>query len=156
MISVGSILEGKVISVMPFGAFVDLGGKKSGLVHISEISSGYVKNINEHVKKGDILRVKVISIDDSGKISLSAKQAEEKKAKKSGNAGNGQKKEAGKKQQSVRPVDIDWSSGASSELSFEDKLSKFKHDSDENMQTLRRSAESKRSGGYSRRGGYSY
>lgn len=149
MISVGSIIEGKVISVTPFGAFVDLGGRKSGLVHISEISSGYVKDINEHVKKGDMLRVKVIKIDDNGKISLSAKQAEEKKPRKV-------KEELKEKKQPVRPVDIDWSSGASAELSFEDKLSKFKHDSDENMQTLRRSAESKRSGGYSRRGGYSY
>ena len=151
MISVGSIIEGKVISVMPFGAFVDLGGKKSGLVHISEIASGYVKDINERVKKGDILRVKVINIDDNGKISLSVKQAEEKKPHKT----KSETKNVNKNQP-VRPVEIDWSSGASAELSFEDKLSKFKHDSDENMQTLRRSAESKRSGGYSRRGGYSY
>ena len=150
MISVGNILEGKVISVMPFGAFVDLGGKKSGLVHISELSSGYVKDINEHVKKGDVLRVKVINIDDNGKINLSVKQAEEKKPQRSGRDGVKENK------QPVRPVDIDWSSTASAELSFEDKLSKFKHDSDENMQTLRRNAESKRSGGYSRRGGYTY
>ena len=148
MISVGNIIEGKVISVMPFGAFVDLGGKKSGLVHISEISSGYVKDINEYVKKGDTLRVKVISIDDKGKISLSAKQAVEKDTRKA-------KNETAKESKTpVRPVDIDWGSAATAELSFEDKLSKFKHDSDENMQTLRRNAESKRSGGYSRRGHY--
>ncbi len=149
MISVGSILEGKVISVMPFGAFVDLGGKKSGLVHISEISSGYVKNINEHVKKGDTLRVKVIGIDENGKISLSAKQAVKETQKQKNDT-------LREPRRSVRPDNIDWHSSAEAEMSFEDKLSKFKHDSDENMQALKRSAESKRSGGYSRRGGYSY
>ena len=79
MVSVGSILEGKVVSVMPFGAFVDIGNKQSGLVHISELSSRYVKDINDCVKKGDTVKVKVIKIDESGKISLSMKQAEEKK-----------------------------------------------------------------------------
>ena len=78
MVAVGSIVEGKVVSVMPFGAFVDIGNKQSGLVHISEISSKYVKDINECVKKGDAVKVKVIKIDDLGKISLSMKQAEEK------------------------------------------------------------------------------
>ena len=79
MVSVGSILEGKVVSVMPFGAFVDIGNKQSGLVHISELSSRYVKDINDCVKKGDTVKVKVIKIDESGKISLTMKQAEEKK-----------------------------------------------------------------------------
>ena len=64
MVSVGSILEGKVVSVMPFGAFVDIGNKQSGLVHISELSSRYVKDINDCVKKGDTVKVKVIKIDD--------------------------------------------------------------------------------------------
>ena len=77
MVSVGSILEGKVVSVMPFGAFVDIGNKQSGLVHISELSSRYVKDINDCVKKGDNVKVKVIKIDESGKISLSMKQADE-------------------------------------------------------------------------------
>ena len=49
------------------------------LVHISELSSRYVKDINDCVKKGDNVKVKVIKIDESGKISLSMKQAEEKK-----------------------------------------------------------------------------
>ena len=66
MVSVGSLLEGKVVSVMPFGAFVDIGNKQSGLVHISELSSRYVKDINDCVKKGDTVKVKVIKIDESG------------------------------------------------------------------------------------------
>jgi len=70
MVSVGSILEGKVVSVMPFGAFVDIGNKQSGLVHISELSSRYVKDINDCVKKGDTVKVKVIKIDESGNQSF--------------------------------------------------------------------------------------
>lgn len=149
MVSVGSILEGKVISVMPFGAFVDIGDNQSGLVHISEISSRYVKDINECVKKGDSVKVKVIRIDEQGKISLSIKQASEEKRErrprpKTENIGP------------VRPADIDWSVGVSENLSFEDKLSKFKQDSDEKIQTLRRNNDSKRSGGYSRRNNHSF
>lgn len=147
MITVGSIVEGKVVSVMPFGAFVDIGDKQSGLVHISELSSKYVKDINECVKKGDTVKVKVVKIDDSGKISLSMKQAEEKKDRASKTKG-----EKGL----VRPAEIDWSVASSNELSFEDKLSKFKQDSDEKMQTLKRNNDSKRSGGYSRKSSRSF
>lgn len=148
MVSVGSIVEGKVLSVMPFGAFVDIGDKQSGLVHISEISSRYVKDINECVKKGDIVKVKVIKIDDSGKISLSIKQTEEKRETR--------KKNEPEAKGPVRPAEIDWNFSSSDSLSFEDKLSKFKQDSDEKMQTLRRNNDSKRSGGYSRKGNHSF
>ncbi|MCD8180864.1 MAG: S1 RNA-binding domain-containing protein [Firmicutes bacterium] len=149
MISVGSIVEGKVVSVMPFGAFVDIGNKQSGLVHISEISSRYVKDINECVKKGDVVKVKVIKIDESGKISLSIKQAVDEKREKT-------KKSAPVSKGPVRPANIDWGMSSSDSLSFEDKLSKFKQDSDEKMQTLRRNNDSKRSGGYSRKSGHSF
>lgn len=149
MVSVGNIVEGKVISVMPFGAFVDLGNKQSGLVHISEISSSYVKDINEYVKKGDVLRVKIIRIDENGRINLSVKQAQEPKKQKV-------VKEPVKENKSVRPVNIDWGAKETENLSFEDKLSKFKQDSDEKIQALRRSADSKRSGGYSRKNNYSF
>lgn len=149
MVSVGSIVEGKIVSVMPFGAFVDLGGKQSGLVHISEISSGYVKDINDCVKKGDSVKVKVIKIDESGKISLSIKQAREDKKDRPKKAPAGSRGP-------VRPAEIDWGVSSSDSLSFEDKLSKFKQDSDEKMQSLRRSNDSKRSGGYSRKSNHSY
>lgn len=145
MVEVGSIVEGKVTSVMPFGAFVDLSGRKSGLVHISEISSRYVKDINEVVKKGDTVKVKIIKIDDDGKISLSIKQAEQKKEKTK------TKREQPEKKGPVRPADFEWGTTSQSSLSLEDMLSKFKQDSDEKMQSLRRSNDSKRSGGYSRK-----
>lgn len=149
MISVGSIVEGTVVSVMPFGVFVDIGNKQSGLVHISEISSRYVKDINECIKKGDTVKAKVIKIDDAGKISLSIRQANEEKRESRPRA---EKKERGP----IRPAEIDWGMSESSDLSFEDKLSRFKQDSDEKMQTLRRNNDSKRSGGYSRKGSHSF
>lgn len=146
-IEVGNILEGKIVNIMPFGAFVALPEDKTGLVHISEVSSEYVEDINSCIKQGDIVKVKVIKIDDSGKISLSIKKAEEKKQRK-------KREERPVKNGPVRPADIDWSRKDEG-LSFEDKLNKFKQDSDEKMLSLKRSNESKRSGGY-RRGGGSY
>lgn len=149
MVSVGNVIEGKVINVMPFGVFVDLGNRQSGLVHISELSSGYVKDINKCVQKGDVIKVKVIKIDENGKISLSAKDAEEPKKHEKSRENSAQHRQA-------RPSNFDWSGNASDNLSFEDKLSKFKQDSDEKMQALRKSASSKRSGGYSRKNNFSF
>ncbi len=146
-IEVGNVLEGKIINVMPFGAFVALPEDRTGLVHISEVSSEYVEDINACIKRGDVVKVKVIKIDDSGKISLSIKKAEEKKREK-------KRDEKPVKPAIIRPADIDWSR-KDDDLSFEDKLSKFKQDSDEKMLSLKRSNESKRSGGY-KRGGSSY
>ena len=71
----GMILEGTIRNVSDFGCFVDIGLHEDGLVHISEISKSYVKNINDVVSIGDIIKVKVISIDKQRKrIGLSIKQ----------------------------------------------------------------------------------
>ena len=78
-LSPGDIVEGVVTKVAKFGAFVDLEDGKSGLVHISEIADTFVKDINNHVKEGDKVKVKVLSIDEKGKIALSMKDAVEKK-----------------------------------------------------------------------------
>ncbi|UTR15794.1 S1 domain-containing post-transcriptional regulator GSP13 [Salipaludibacillus sp. LMS25] len=76
---VGSIVEGKVTGIKPFGAFVALDEKKQGLVHISHVAHGYVKDINEELSVGDEVKVKVLSIDEeSGKISLSIKETQPK------------------------------------------------------------------------------
>ena len=147
-VEVGNIVEGKVSNIMPFGAFVSLPDNKTGLVHISEVASDYIKDLNEHLKQGDVVKVKVIRIDDNGKISLSIKKACENKPKE-----REQRREE-KPKGPIRPIDIDWGRHQSAEMSFEDKLSKFKQDSDEKMQALKRSNESKRSGGYRRGGGY--
>ena len=78
-LSPGDIVEGVVTKVAKFGAFVDLEDGKSGLVHISEIADTFVKDINNHIAEGDEVKVKVLSIDEKGKIALSIKYAVEKK-----------------------------------------------------------------------------
>ncbi|MFA9560230.1 S1 domain-containing post-transcriptional regulator GSP13 [Evansella sp. AB-rgal1] len=76
---VGSIVEGKVTGIKPFGAFVALDNQKQGLVHISHIAHGFVKEINDHLSVGDEVKVKILSVDEtSGKISLSIRETQPK------------------------------------------------------------------------------
>ncbi|MED3724818.1 general stress protein 13 [Priestia filamentosa] len=70
--TVGSVIDGKVTGIQPYGAFVALDEETQGLVHISEVTHGFVKDINEHLKVGQEVPVKVISVDEkSGKLGLS-------------------------------------------------------------------------------------
>jgi S1 RNA binding domain protein len=124
----GSILEGTVVNITNFGAFVDVDGK-TGLVHISEVSDTYVKNIRDYLKEKDKVKVKVISVDDNGKISLSIKQAAPDK-------------------KSIRPMEIDWQKekGKQTQGNFEDRLSKFLKDSEERFQDLKKHQDSRGKG----------
>lgn len=130
-LEIGSIVEGKVSGITGFGAFIDLPGKKTGLVHISEVARDYVKDIHDHLTIGQTVKVKVLSTDPSGKISLSIKKAVAPRPKNAPFTG--------------RPAEIDFSSSQhNSELSFEDKMAKFKQSSDERMLDIKRNVESKR------------
>lgn len=137
-IEVGNIMEGVVAGITNFGAFVELEGGKTGLVHISEVAGVYVKEVRDFLSEGDKVKVKVLNIDDNGKIGLSIKQAEEKK-------------------EDPRPVKNfvkggDFKRGGkATSPSFEDKLSRFLKDSDERLTDLRRKTDSKRGGRGSRR-----
>jgi uncharacterized protein len=72
----GMVLQGTVQNVVDFGAFVDIGVNKAGLVHISQLSDAYVRHPTEVVQVGDIVTVRVLSVDaDLGRISLSMKQS---------------------------------------------------------------------------------
>ena len=75
-LEVGAIVEGKVIRITKFGAFVEFENGKSGLVHISEVSNNFVKQVEDYLKVGDSVKVKILSISDNGKIELSRKKAE--------------------------------------------------------------------------------
>ncbi|AIC95470.1 MULTISPECIES: S1 domain-containing post-transcriptional regulator GSP13 [Shouchella] len=93
----GSIIEGKVTGIKPFGAFVAIDEKKQGLVHISEVAHGYVKDIADVLTVGDEVKVKVMSVDqESGKISLSIRATQEAparpQAKPRANTGGGARK----------------------------------------------------------------
>ena len=73
---VGSIVEGKVVKVTPFGAIVSIDGGGQGLVHISQIANTFVKDINEHVKVGDEVKVKILSVEEeTNRIALSIRAA---------------------------------------------------------------------------------
>jgi polyribonucleotide nucleotidyltransferase len=73
---VGQIYSGKVTRIMPFGAFVAVLGGKEGLVHISELAPGHVRNVTDVVQIGDDVRVKVVEIDKLGRVNLSKVQAD--------------------------------------------------------------------------------
>ncbi len=160
---VGSIIEGKVTGLTKFGAFVDLGEEKTGMVHISEVASTYVKEITDFVNVGQTVKVKVLSIDEAGKISLSMKQAEAgTEAKERGNnfdrRDKGDHAQGGFKRRERSTPNV-WNGPKQSQsdnanLSFEEMMSKWKSSSDEKMSDLKRSSDSKRGGGgYGRRGG---
>lgn len=77
-IEVGAKVSGKVSGITNFGAFVDLDDNQTGLVHISQISNNYVKDIHDVLSVGDTVTVKVTKVGDDGKIALSMKDAEER------------------------------------------------------------------------------
>ncbi len=142
-IEVGQIVVGKVTGVTNFGVFVDLGEGKSGLVHISEIAQTYVSDVKEYVKIGDEVKMKVLSISDDGKISLSIKKAQEPNPdiKKQNQARpQGQKFQRTPKpanDYAANPVPV-WTPKKSESASFEDMMAKFKQTSDEKFSDLKK------------------
>jgi S1 RNA binding domain protein len=135
-IEVGTKLEGKVTGITNFGAFVELPGGVTGLVHISEIADNYVKDVNDHLKISDIVTVKVINVDKDGKIGLSIRKAVDRPA------GDRYERSGGFR----RDDRGDRGYRSSSRASFDDKLSKFLRDSEERMSSLKKHTDSKRGG----------
>ena len=74
-LEVGMVLEGKVTGITKFGAFIELPGGKTGMVHISEVAPTFVKEIRDFVTENQTVKVKVLSISEDGKVSLSMKKA---------------------------------------------------------------------------------
>jgi polyribonucleotide nucleotidyltransferase len=72
-IKVGAVYQGKVVSIKDFGAFIELAPGTDGMCHVSELDQGYVKSVTDVVKLGDVVKVKVIQVDDQGRIKLSRK-----------------------------------------------------------------------------------
>lgn len=145
-VEVGAIVECKVTGVTGFGAFVDLGEGKTGMIHVSEVSQNYVKDIKEFVHEGDVVRAKVITIDQNGKISLSIKQLQAPAVREK------RKQSYSKPVFNGRPEEIDWQAEKKTEsLALEDMLSKFKQSSEEKMSDLKKIVESKRGKSYKKR-----
>src|SRR5207248_8274681 len=74
-VKVGKIYTGKVVSIKDFGAFIEIAPETDGLCHVSELSDKYVDRVDDIVKMGDEVKVKVLLIDDQGRIKLSRKAA---------------------------------------------------------------------------------
>ena len=144
-IEVGAKLQGKVSGITNFGAFIDLGEGKTGLVHISEISNGFVKDIHDVLTVRDEVTVKVTSVGDDGKVGLSIRKAQdqpqpEKKPFKREFRDNNRSKPApkGKPQNSGKQ-------------DFDSLMSSFLKDSDDRLSSIKRNTEGKRGGRGGRR-----
>lgn len=151
-IEVGSKLQGKVTGITNFGAFVELPGGSTGLVHISEVADNYVKDINDHLKVGDQVEVKVINVEKDGKIGLSIKKAVDRPERPERPA----RPERSERPYSQRPRGGGGGRGNDNRNArpenFESKMAKFLKDSEDRLSTLKRATESKRGGRGARRG----
>lgn len=117
---IGAVVEGAVIRIAPYGAFIQLDSGETGLVHISEIDRNFVRDVREHLRENDRVTVKIVGIKDGGKIDLSMKQAAP----------------------DWQPEPPRRSRGSDPE--FEQKLKRFMRQSEERLVDWRRQRESKR------------
>lgn len=128
---VGSIVEGKVSGITKFGAFVTLPEGKSGLVHISEIAYSYVNDVHDHLNEGDQVKVKVIGIDDAGRINLSIKKATEPPPRPAAPRPAAPRPQNNNRERSFTPA------APKEPTSFEDRLKQFMAASDSKLSELR-------------------
>lgn len=179
-VEVGEILEGKVTGITKFGAFVELPEGKTGMVHISEVSNSYVEDINQFLKEGDVVKVKVISISEEGKISLSIKKTQPKPVRpqgegkggnreRRGDNNNGGERKGGYNKDGGKPYNrkpryeskpynpsnvtsYEWNTRKQdSNMSFEDMMSKFKQSSEDRMSDLKKNVGDVKRGSANRR-----
>ena len=160
-LEIGKIYNGKVKGITQYGAFVDIDGGGSGMVHISEIANTYVNEIRDHLTENQEVKVKVIGLNEAGKVSLSIKKAmdngegaPQRQRRNSGDR-NGDRSERGDRngdrgdrndRRESRPKPNVWEPKKQtppSEMSFEDMMSRFKQTSEERMCDLKRSTDRK-------------
>ena len=133
-LTVGAIVEGKVTGITKFGAFVALPENKSGMVHISEVASSFVNDIKDFLQEGQQVKVKIINIDQQGRINLSIKKAQPQEPRqprfqqRQGGAPRGRAQQA--------PKDP-------STMTFEDKLKAFMTDSESRQADVRHATDRK-------------
>ena len=160
-IEVGNILPGKVTGITNFGAFVDLGNRKTGLVHISEVSNSYIKDIKDILTVGDEVQVKVMEISGDGKVSLSIRRASadsseesvEEKPKFQKSAPRNQEGQGFKKPYSAKSApSFEKKSPSQAKVNdFDAMMSSFLKDSEDRLTSLKRNTEGKRGGRGGRR-----
>lgn len=152
----GAKVTGKVSGITNFGAFVDLADHQTGLVHISQISNQYVKDIHDVLAVGDEVTVKVMKIEDHGKIALSIKAAQEDAVRSPQRHHEHRDHE---KTFAKRPVNIEHSNhghqggfgGHHHKTHFDDMLANYMKESESRLSTLKRQTDGKRGGRGGRR-----
>ena len=142
MLEIGSIVDGKITGLTGFGAFVALPDGNSGMVHISEVSSTFVKDIKEVLKEGQEVKVKIIAISPDGKINLSIKKAVDNppaEARQPRREERPRPQNPAAKSASPRPQTNTYTPREvyqpqkSADQNFEDKLKQFMQESDSRM-----------------------
>ena len=134
-IEVGQTVRGKVSGLANFGAFIDLEDNKTGLVHISEVSDKYIKDISDELEEGQEVDVKVLSIADDGKIGLSIR-----KTKQAQQASDDKLKVEKPKKEAPKQKSQD----------FDSMMNSFLKDSEDRLSSLKQQTENRRGG----RGGH--
>ncbi len=142
-LEIGKIYEGKVKGITQYGAFVDIDGGGTGMVHISEIANTYVSEIRDHLTENQQVKVKVIGINEAGKVSLSIKKAVENPQPQGQNQNRNNNRRRNDAQRSKPNVWEPKKTVPMSELSFEDMLTRFKQNSEERMCDIKRSTDRK-------------
>lgn len=139
-LEIGKIYTGKVKGITQYGAFVDIEGGATGMVHISEIANTYVSEIRDHLQEGQDVQVKVIGINEQGKVSLSIRKAIENNSPAPERKNNFQ---PGRDRKNKGAVWEPKKSTPPSEMTFEDMMSHFKQSSEERIGDLKRSTDRK-------------
>ena len=156
-VDIGTVVDGKITGITKFGAFVELPEGKVGLVHISQIANTFVKDLNEFVKVGDQVKVKVLGEPKPGKYDLSMKQAQAPgSAPAAGGGGGGGAQAGGFKAPPRAPsgggghfrhAGSRKKFGKQKEMhppgSFEDKITKFLKHSDDKLMDVKRNLQYK-------------
>lgn len=135
-LEVGAVVSGKITGIAKFGAFVEIAPKKTGLVHISEISNDFVKNISDYFSEGQIVDVKILNINESGKIELSIKQT--------GNCDPLKEKNELPYKSSAEKQFYRKSSQPTKTNNFEDMMAKFKKMSEDKLSDMAAPVENRR------------
>ena len=133
-LEVGKIYEGKVKGIAQYGAFVEIPGAGTGMVHISEIANSFVKDVKDYISENQTVKVKVLNIGENGKIGLSIKQAATEES---------EQLKPVKKHESRPNVWEPKKKPPVSELGFEEMLTRFKQNSEEKICALKRNNERK-------------
>lgn len=141
-LEIGKIYNGKVKGITQYGAFVEIESGCTGMVHISEIANTYVSEIREHLTENQEVKVKVIGINEAGKVSLSIKKAVDNPSPQQNNRPRRQDN-GGNQNRSKPNVWEPKKQTPPSEMTFEDMMSRFKQSSEERMCDIKRSTDRK-------------